>query len=588
MGRLILLLFVLLSEAALAQPLTVTATPTNVGVNEPFELQVIVRGSEVTTPQLPEIDNVVIDRNRVQKGSSTTVQFINGRMSTQQLQSWTYSAVAKIEGILVIPPVSATIDGKEYVSDPIRIEVKKRSPVSIPRRGQRGNQQQAAQGLTLDEAVRVTGEVDKREVFEGEPVELTISLYTLNFPGVWITNEGTNAYIPPDTEGFFSTAPAKSERRDVALEGYNWNIQEFKQLLFPTRAGELKISSWNWSGEVRSATVAGSRRASVNPETEEITIHVKSLPPSPPNFSGAVGEFEMQANLASAVTLQGVPVQLNVRITGRGNPDVISPPAFPAVEWAHISTPSSEEQGQDPVQINKVFQFTITPHQAGNFELPPVEFVFFDPDPGEYRTASTGNLSLSVTPAEESGPMVVAGGASPATTTSVEVVTQDLLPQITGGVNLRPRKSGAIANGVFTVAPPLAFLLFAGYLRRKRHFESHPDEARKHFARSKGMARLREVENAQAPADAIYRAAVGFAADHFDAKEAGMTSEDVRQLLESHQTPPETIERYVKVLKACERARYAGVALAPEEVHALKEAAAVAMDSLEPIARARR
>ena len=39
-------------------------------------------------------------------------------------------------------------------------------------------------------------------------------------------------------------------------------------------------------------------------------------------------------------------------------------------------------------------------------------------------------------------------------------------------------------------------------------------------------------------------------------------------------------------LKACERARYAGVTLGAEELRALKEAAATAMDSLEASVRA--
>ena len=93
------------------------------------------------------------------------------------------------------------------------------------------------------------------------------------------------------------------------------------------------------------------------------------------------------------------------------------------------------------------------------------------------------------------------------------------------------------------------------------------------------------MKTAAEPAEELYRAVSGFVADKFNASDAGITSSDMRALLESRNAAPDLTESIVKILRACERARYAGVKLSSDEIEALTHAATAALDTLEQSAK---
>ena len=60
-----------------------------------------------------------------------------------------------------------------------------------------------------------------------------------------------------------------------------------------------------------------------------------------------------------------------------------------------------------------------------------------------------------------------------------------------------------------------------------------------------------------------------------------MTSHDVRAAMEAQGYTPALVDEYVKVLRTCERQRYAGASLTPDETAALTQAAESALEHLE-------
>ena len=76
-------------------------------------------------------------------------------------------------------------------------------------------------------------------------------------------------------------------------------------------------------------------------------------------------------------------------------------------------------------------------------------------------------------------------------------------------------------------------------------------------------------------------ALVGFVADTLSVPEAGMTSVDARRAIAERGMPNALAESVEKILRACERARYAGAALPEAELCALIDAAVHVMDQID-------
>jgi hypothetical protein len=83
------------------------------------------------------------------------------------------------------------------------------------------------------------------------------------------------------------------------------------------------------------------------------------------------------------------------------------------------------------------------------------------------------------------------------------------------------------------------------------------------------------------PAEALYRALVGYVCDKLDVPEAGMTSDDIQQMLQAKLVDADIVDDFTKILKSSERARYAGSVLSDDEVKALVHGAAKQIDDLE-------
>jgi hypothetical protein len=98
-------------------PLTVDVDRTNLGDNETLTLTVTVRLGSVNLntpkPELPQLE----DFNIISSGTSSQISIVNSVMSTTTV--YTYRLQPLHSGELQIGPVSLTLSGETYQSDPI-------------------------------------------------------------------------------------------------------------------------------------------------------------------------------------------------------------------------------------------------------------------------------------------------------------------------------------------------------------------------------------------------------------------------------------------------------------------------------------
>jgi hypothetical protein len=142
-------------------------------------------------------------------------------------------------------------------------------------------------------------------------------------------------------------------------------------------------------------------------DTKPVTITVKPLPEEnkPLGFNGAVGNFSVEASLNHKSIAADDEATLHVVVKGKGNLPVV---AAPVVDWPdgiRAFDPTAKEDVNKtvaPMTGSKSFDYVFTPHAAGHYTIPAVNFPYFDPATQSYKTAGTQPLDIQVTPAVRS------------------------------------------------------------------------------------------------------------------------------------------------------------------------------------------
>lgn len=543
-----------------------------------FTLVIEINGQIEGYPAIPDADGIQINaRPNTQSTQMEFSSFSGGNRSFTK-QVYGYYAYATKPGKITIPPIPVKVDGKTVQTRPIVINV---AQAAVPRSGpdQRPQQPRDDQ-ISLQDAVFIESQVDKTHVYQGEPIQLTFSLWMLDMPGFHVRADRHNPLTPPECEGFYTT-PADEDAEDTHRNGRAYRRFVYTRTLYPTVAGDLKINEWEW----QCIASYGLRDWQINRKAPAIPITVKPLPDPPPNFSGAVGQFTLTARLSRDEAVQGVPMQLVVAIRGAGNPDAVGAPRVPKVEKAYISDPDRLPSPEDAgAVVDKEFSFNVTPLEPGELRIPPVEYCYFDPAAAKYKTQASRPLVVRVLRSAEyaGGPRILKTQESGRTEAGVvNLLGDDLFPLSAAPAELRPVRPSSAALPAALAVPVVAYAAIALVMRRKRRFERDPAYARAHRAKTRAMNALQKTVKAAEPAQDLYNALIQYVADRYNLQENGLTSHEIELALEQNKVRPEIKDHMRKILRACERTRYGGAKLSEDEIQALTRGAVELIETLE-------
>ncbi|HMD61132.1 MAG TPA: BatD family protein, partial [Opitutaceae bacterium] len=131
------------------------------------------------------------------------------------------------------------------------------------------------------------------------------------------------------------------------------------------------------------------------------TVEVRPLPPAPDGFTGAVGDFQMASKLVPVHVKVGDPVTWTVELSGTGNwPEIQGLPSREVPREFQVVQPKpkrTQPQG-------KLFEGTLAedvvlvPTQSGTYELPAINFAYFDPKAGTYKLVAAPGGTVIVDP----------------------------------------------------------------------------------------------------------------------------------------------------------------------------------------------
>ena len=390
----VLLSGVLVSRLAAAS-LVATLDRNTTQAGDPVQLSLTFSGgTPAEPPAVPNVPNLSI----AYRGQSSQFQIINGRASSSV--SYSYAVTASQPGEYTLPAVRVVADGQTLTSQPVKLAVGK-------------GDDRLAQVAFL----RLVA--PKTEAFVGEALLLEIQLFAragrlvqppqLKGEGVTIGKLAQVGAAQVLTNGIayqlvtYRVPVTFVKTGDFALSAGDCLLDvQFRRQ--PRRSDPFGLGLDDFFGEVQRLTLA----------SEPVTIKVRPLPSEnvPPDFTGAVGDFNLSASLSTNTVTAGDPLTLTVQIAGRG--PIESLRWAPSGAWTGFKTyaPSMSVKTADDLGLSgvKTFEQAVIAESVLVKEIPPVTFSFFDPQKGRYRTLTHPAMPITVKPAAlaPAQPVVVA------------------------------------------------------------------------------------------------------------------------------------------------------------------------------------
>ncbi|NDD92680.1 hypothetical protein EBZ37_11395, partial [bacterium] len=263
----------------------------------------------------------------------------------------------------------------------------------------------------------VKTELSKSKVYKGEQIIVSYYLYRRTRANVRDVMQypAFQGFIREDLE-----MPILSNRPD--FEAVNLGGIPFERALlaryaiYPIKEGKLKIDGFSVRVDYIPKNEANDDLmedpffqffSQVTPRTgtsksDPITIEALPLPEDgrTDRFTGGVGDFEVTAQVEGGAVRANSPLTVRFSVKGRGNTNLVE---FPRVEWPsqikfYQAQGKTKNLGQG--QQEKTFEVVVIPTQAGNVQIPAIEFEFFNPESRSYQRRTTPAIPILVAEGE--------------------------------------------------------------------------------------------------------------------------------------------------------------------------------------------
>ena len=579
------LVFHFSSLISMAQTLTGRA-PSNVAVGEQFRLSYTINTQDVRGLRIGRIPDVFEVLMGPSTSTQSSFQMVNGHTSSTSSVTYTYILVAHKNGTFTIPAAHITADGKNVSSNEIKIHVTGQSRQSGGGSSSQsgGYTQQRQQPNDADELrpagsaisggdlfIRVSA--SKRRVIEQEPILLTYKVYTL----VGLTDLRGDM---PDLKNFYTREVPLPNQKSFSVELLNGRpyktVTWSQYVMFPQQHGKLEIPSITFNGIVvqQNRNVdpfeaffnGGSGYVEVKKQIKApgITIDVDPLPARPANFSGGVGTFNISAQIDQTEVKANDPVKLRVIVSGLGNmkllkqPDVKFPKDFDKYDAKVTDKSKLTTNG---LEGSIVYEFLAVPRHAGKFEIPPIEYVYYDIHERKYKTLTTDGFTLNVAKGSGSGSVSAYTAQE-----DVNLLNSDIHYIHTGDSRQHAAGDFFFGSAEYWIILSSFFAVFVALLvifRRRAVENANIVKQRAGRANKVAVKRLKQANKlmkaGQSGAfyDEVMRALWGYVGDKLNMPVEQLSRENISQQLTSHQVSDEVVRQFISALDECEFARYA-------------------------------
>ena len=520
------------------------------------------------------------------KSTSSSVQIVNGSMSRSVTNSYSYVLQAVSEGDFTIGEATVTVDGKQVKSEPFHVTVvaDNGNNASVSQGGQTSSSQGTSDPQVNGQDLFVKVIPSKKSAYVGEPVVVAYKLYT-KVPVAQLSVSSM-----PNYGGFWTKECSDSQRQSSeVVNGIQYTTYEIKKVvLIPQKAGKFTIDPMVVECVAQIVTQRDnpwgsdpfgffndpffSRSYTNVPktlQTASVSFEAKSLPEQgkPASFNGAVGDYSFKASVDRDELSTNEAFTLTMTVSGNGNIELVNlpapvfPPDFEVYDPKVTSQIDATGQGMSGT---KKAEYLVIPRRAGNFNIAPVEFSYYNPSKGQYSILSAPGFNLKVNKGadDESGD----GGLYASNQEGIKYLGSDIRHIKTGVTKLKPVNSHFFASPAYwiiLVALLIVFIVALMLVKKRRQFKQDVVLVRNKKATKVAKGRLKNAYKFLKEQDQNHfyeemsQALWGYIADKLGIERSVLSMDTVKEAMMSKGIDEALSNQFVDTLNTCEFARFA-------------------------------
>lgn len=570
-----------------AQNVIRVEAPDVVAVNEQFNVTFIIEGEKSPSDfQWSSGDDFQLVWGP-QKGSSSSIQIINGKRSSSHQTTFTYILIPKATGTFQLPAATALLSGDRISSTQASIQVVSDGASSSQSSGKNGGKSSGGGQTSSTGSGEISSNdlfmrlsLSRTEVVIGEPITATLKIYQrANVVGF------ENAKFPT-FNGFWSQetyVPNNIEFKRESLDDKIYNTAVLRTyVLIPQQSGTITIDPAELVCLVNIRTAPSTsnslfdsffqdeyRTIRKRVTTPAVKVKVNPLPAGQPaSFGGGVGNFGISARLTTDNLKTHDAASLVITVSGRGNvalleePKVNFPPDF---EVYDTKTTENTDKSNGGTSGSKSFEYPFIPRSHGDFTIDPVEYSYYDVNAGKYVTLRTEPLHVKV--AKGKG-----GDSTPVTTVNSGVERKDVKSLADDIRFIFTGKPGLSGSGSFFVGSVFFWILLAlmilgatsVYLAFRKVAAMRADVAgtKNRCATKMAQKRLKlageylDKNLYTAFYEELHKALIGFVSDKLNMDMSEISKDNIASALTEGGVSEEQTKAFTDLLDACEFARY--------------------------------
>lgn len=492
---------------------------------------------------------------------SVSNMFVNGKRTFSKTYSYFLSPLEK--GLITVGQATIEINGKIFKTLPVEVNVSESVEIS---------KDPNDPNYIVNENLHLVAEVSNPKPFLNEGISIVYKLYYS--PQINVTNVGE--IETPEFENFWSQnikiPRLQIERGSYNGESYNY-VTWKKTVLYPQKTGRLEILPLSLDVSVDVPTnrrdFFGNRiysQVSKKITAGRRVIQVSELPDNAPSsFNGAVGDFDIELTTTKTDLNASESLQATIKISGKGNLKLFSPPS--------IEAPSSLEK-YDPEYTENVSTnlagmngnisntYTLVPQFQGKYPISSVDFTFFNTSLKKYETLKTKEIIVNVL----EGPTLLTEKVDPQNSTT----PSNILPSINQfkfiktKPNLVNINSSSFINSTYfyiiIFLPFFIIILTVIFFKSKKITDSDLKKYKSISANKLARKYLFEAKKNLDKKDMFYvsleKAMHNFLKSKLSIETSDYSKERIQDLLKNRNVDDDTQKLFIRLIENCEFARY--------------------------------
>ena len=540
-----LFIYLFLINFIIAASVRATVDANSISINETFTFRIEAED----TDNIPSVNiSSLLDDFTIVSGPAqqTNYSWTNGKSTSTKSLSWTLAP--NRAGRLVIPKLIIIAGGNKYITNSIRIDVKKSGTVASSKE------------------LFVLTEIDKDEIYMGEQVTVTYKLYTR-------VQLGLEKIDYPKSVGFWQedlSIPKPPRFNRTSIKGIEYQVATlYKVALFPTRTGNLEISAMGVTAQVRTKQKNNRRSIWDDPffssfnnrtvkkliRTDAVKVKVKPYPEGQPaDFTGAVGDFNIRTWVDTSEIRINDAVTFNIELRGTGNINMFSMPEINFPGKMDVFPPNSsfeKEKLWDQYTGTILWEYILIPRNVGKYQLPRIQLSFLNPKSGSWNEIVANPISLNALPSKDDFISSTKGF----TKEEISLLGSDIRYNTTKISNwvLRNEPTISIRSLSSHIIAAILFLLPIPITRFKGHRLNNVRKRQSNKALSKALKNLKKSE--QDPFMQVSRVIYVYLKDRFFLSSEHLDPLSVKQTLQGI-IKSDHLDTLIRILKLCDAGRY--------------------------------